>query len=189
MATRGVATLFNRLILKIEREAIESFEYAGDVVDLGCGTAGYRDFIRRSGARYTGVDWAHSLHGTDSADIVADLTADFPLESECADVVTAFQVLEHIPNPAHFLSECERLLRPGGRLFLTTPFMCHIHEAPHDYYRFTRYGLAHLVTQAGLTVETIEESTGFWHTWVLKFNYHETLRTPRLWTLTRRMHS
>lgn len=176
--TRGTATLFNHLILRIERDAIQSFDFAGDVVDLGCGRAGYRDVILRAGARYVGVDWADSPHDTSNADIIADLTADFPLESECADIVTAFQVLEHIPNTAHFLSECARLLRPGGRLYLTTPFMWRIHEAPHDYYRFTRYGLAYAVTQAGLAVESIAETTGFWQTRVLSFNYH-AMRSTR----------
>jgi hypothetical protein len=52
--------------------------------------------------------------------------------------------------------------------------MWHVHEAPHDYYRYTRYGLKYLLDKAGFIDITITENTGFWQTWVLKFNYHTT---------------
>jgi SAM-dependent methyltransferase len=57
------------------------------------------------------------------------------------------EVLEHCHDPQQVLNEFYRVLRPGGKLILTTRFIFPIHDAPHDYYRYTRYGLAHLCRQ------------------------------------------
>jgi len=52
--------------------------------------------------------------------------------------------------------------------------MWHVHEAPHDYYRYTRYGLEYLLKKVGFYEIDIRENTGFWQMWILKFNYHTT---------------
>ena len=64
-----------------------------------------------------------------------------------------------------------RVLDQGGTLFLTVPFQWRVHEAPHDYYRYTPYGLEYLLTQAGFKHISIRELGGFWYTWMLKWNY------------------
>lgn len=52
------------------------------------------------------------------------------------------EVLEHVTDPhAAARGVCE-LLKPGGRLVLTVPFMFPIHDRPYDHFRYTRYGLA-----------------------------------------------
>jgi hypothetical protein len=50
--------------------------------------------------------------------------------------------------------------------------MWRFHEAPHDYYRYTRYGLDYLLAKSGFRNINIKENTGFWQMWILKFNYH-----------------
>jgi len=69
-------------------------------------------------------------------------------------------------------------LRSGGLLLLTVPFQWHVHEAPYDFYRYTRYGLMHLLRKAGFVDVEVVENTGFWQMWLLKFNYH-TVRYSR----------
>ena len=54
------------------------------------------------------------------------------------------------------------------------PFMWHVHEAPRDYYRYTRYGLEYLLKKLGFHKIDIKENSGFWQMWILKFNYHTT---------------
>ena len=51
------------------------------------------------------------------------------------------------------------------------PWQWWIHEAPHDYFRYTPYGLRYLLTQAGFRDITIEPQSGFFSMWVNKLNY------------------
>jgi SAM-dependent methyltransferase len=128
----------------------------------------------RVAREYIGVDWTKSSHDQGNVDVICNVSSRLPFPDNIADVVTAFQVMEHLPEPAVFLAESYRILRPGGGLFITVPFMWHVHEGPYDYYRYTRYGLEYLLSKSGFMNITIRENTGFWQTVVLKFNYHMT---------------
>jgi len=67
-----------------------------------------------------------------------------PFRDATFDVIVANNVIEHLHDPADAVREMRRVLRPGGQLLYTIPFLYPIHEAPHDYTRFTLYGLARL---------------------------------------------
>lgn len=67
-----------------------------------------------------------------------------PFSDATFDVIVANNVIEHLYDPTSGVREMKRVLRPGGQLLYTIPFLYPIHEAPHDYARFTRYGLARL---------------------------------------------
>jgi SAM-dependent methyltransferase len=164
---------FNWLALKANNDSLlKSLGYIkGIVVDLGCGTAPYRQDILRVADRYIGIDWPNSQHDQVCVDVFADLTSNLPFNDDFADTIVSFQVMEHLPEPSLFLAECNRILKPGGRLVVTVPFMWHIHEAPHDYYRYTRYGLKYLLAKNRFVDINIVESTGFWQMMALKFNY------------------
>jgi len=144
----------------------------GRVIDLGCGESPYKEDILKFAGEYIGVDWKKSFHDLGNTGVFADLSKTLPFRDCCADTVVSFQVLEHLPEPGFFLSQCYRILRSHGTVLLTVPFMWHVHEEPHDYFRFTRYGLEYLLKKSGFTDIRIEETTGFWQMWALKFNYH-----------------
>jgi len=163
---------FNFLIHKINKQIAQSLPYKGRVIDFGCGTAPYKEDILKVADEYIGVDWENSLHDQTNVDIFADLCKKLPFDDEYADTVITFQVMEHLPEPNFFLSECYRILKPRGMLFITIPFMWYIHEAPYDYYRYTRYGLEYILKKTGFKEIEIIENTGFWQMWILKFNYH-----------------
>ncbi|CAD5371283.1 Methyltransf_11 domain-containing protein [Rubrivivax sp. A210] len=114
------------------------------VIDLGCGEGPYADLFE--GCRRIAID--RSCEGA-APDLLADVAA-LPLAGGCADIVFCTQVIEHVPRPDRLLAECCRTLRPGGQLVLTGPFYWPLHEEPHDYYRYTRHGFAHLLREAGL---------------------------------------
>jgi glycosyltransferase involved in cell wall biosynthesis len=117
------------------------------VLDIGAGGAPYRELFAH--VDYVTVDRAESLHGdADAFDIVADVES-VPLDDGSADAILCTQVLEHVPRPAGALAEFHRLLVGGGRLFLTAPLTWEEHERPHDYFRYTRSGLEHLLREAG----------------------------------------
>ena len=63
-------------------------------------------------------------------------------------------------------------------MIMEVPFMWWVHEAPYDYYRYTRHGLQYMFEQAGFKDVTIKPQTGFWVMWTLKFNY-QSLRLIR----------
>lgn len=72
-------------------------------------------------------------------------------------VVLCTEVLEHLPEPQRAVDEMFRVLEPGGELLLTTRFLFPIHDAPHDYFRFTKYGLRYLLRRFEI-VELREET-------------------------------
>ncbi|MGE5500015.1 MAG: class I SAM-dependent methyltransferase [Syntrophothermus sp.] len=97
---------------------------------------------------------------------------ELPFKSRAFDSAVSFQVMEHLPEPLEFLKENFRVLKPGGYLLITTPFMWGEHEAPYDFYRYTRYGLKYLAEKAGYEVVSIIPDTKFWATHVLRLNYY-----------------
>jgi SAM-dependent methyltransferase len=73
-------------------------------------------------------------------DLVGDLGA-MPLRGASLDGILCESVLEHVPDARAALRELERVVKPGGRVFLTLPFLWQYHAAPHDYWRWTRPGV------------------------------------------------
>jgi SAM-dependent methyltransferase len=169
----------NYLIHKINNSIAESLTYKGRVLDLGCGTSPYREIILKLADEYIGVDWKNSLHDQSNVNVFADLCKPLPFEDNYADTVVSFQVMEHLPEPLLFLQESFRILKSDGAILITVPFMWHVHEEPHDYFRYTKYGLEYMLNKAGFVDINIKENTGFWQMWILKFNYHTAGFTPR----------
>jgi SAM-dependent methyltransferase len=78
-------------------------------------------------------------------DVIADARDLACFGDGCFDAVFLLEVLEHVVEPDRALAAVHRVLRAGGLLVISTPFVFEIHEAPHDYYRFTEHGLRHLL--------------------------------------------
>ena len=91
---------------------------------------------RRHGFRVVTLDFSPERR----PDVVADACRS-PMAADSFDAVVMGEVLEHCHDPRGALGGARRCLRPGGRLILSTPFIFPIHNAPVDYWRFTRYGL------------------------------------------------
>lgn len=138
------------------REAAQQLA-AGDVVlDAGAQRYYFRPFFRAQ--RYYSCDWQRFK----DLGFMADLSC-LPVASDCCDAVVCTQVLEHVRDPQGVLNELFRALRPGGKLFLTVPQGWALHEEPHNYFYFTRYGLELLFQKAGFDQVTILEKGGiFW---------------------------
>ncbi len=167
--------LISRAINRMVRDRLP--EFSGRVLDLGCGARPFEVDILRHATEYIGVDWSNTMHGN-HADIVADLNRPLPVASQSADHIVSFEVLEHLAEPRVMLSEAFRILRQGGQLTLSVPFQWWVHEAPWDYYRYTRHGLKYLLLNAGFERVIVKPTTGFWSMWLLKLNY-QLARLPR----------
>lgn len=175
---------YNWLIYDVSDQWLEKFKqhYRGHLYDLGCGEMPYKDWLLTHARQYTGVDWSGTLHQL-KANILADLNEPLPIESEVADTVISLSVMEHLREPQVFLSEAHRILKGGGSMVLQVPFMWWVHEAPHDYYRYTQYGLRYMFEKAGFTDIAVYPQTGFWTMWVLKLNYQTTRLVRGPWPI------
>jgi len=121
----------------------------GRVLDVGCGRKPYRRLV--PAAEYVGLELdTPELRGLGAADLYYS-GGRFPVPDASFDAVICSQVLEHIFQPAEFLAEIRRVLRPGGKLLLTTPFAWDEHSQPYDFGRYSSFGLAHLLAESGFT--------------------------------------
>ncbi len=161
--------------LDINDKFIKNLKLKGNVVDLGCGIAAHKEVILKTAQKYIGVDWESCKHDKSRIDVFANLNEDKLAFEDCSfDNALSLEVLEHLNNPPHILKEACRILKPGGNIIITTPFMWWIHEPPYDYFRYTKYGLEYLLKQNGFENIKIQPKTGFWFMWLLKLNYYLT---------------
>jgi 2-polyprenyl-3-methyl-5-hydroxy-6-metoxy-1,4-benzoquinol methylase len=129
----------------------------GKCIDLGCGQAPFRRIAASVTSEYDTLDIENRIGDlTFHADvcdmgIVADALYDSAL---------CLQVLEHVPDPFAAMREINRVLKRGGVLVLSVPHISRLHEEPHDYYRYTKYGLRYLAEVAGFDVLSIMPTGG-----------------------------
>lgn len=120
----------------------------GSLLDVGCGTKPYLSLFDVD--TYIGLDIDSDVaRQREIADYYYDGQA-FPFDDGTFDSVLCNQVLEHVFNPDEFLGEIARVLRPGGKLLLTVPFVWDEHEQPFDFARYSSFGLRALLEKQGL---------------------------------------
>jgi SAM-dependent methyltransferase len=122
------------------------------LLDLGCGARPFAPLYQPAFRRCFACDVPASPYGLAGVDFLARAAA-LPLRDASLDCVLCTEVLEHVPDPATALSEIARVLRGGGYLILTVPFLVELHEEPEDYYRYTSHGLVYLLGEAGFELE------------------------------------
>ncbi|HYO81523.1 MAG TPA: class I SAM-dependent methyltransferase [Bryobacteraceae bacterium] len=130
------------------------------VLDAGAGEAQYAPLFDH--LRYTAVDlgvgdeqWEYTR-----LNAVADL-ASLPFPDGCFDAAVNIVTLEHVQEPSRVLSEIGRVLRPGGQLLLVTPMEWEEHQVPHDYFRYTSFGLQHLLASNDFAVQQLTPVGGY----------------------------
>lgn len=135
------------------REVIYSAKYAkGRLLDVGCGKKPYFLIFSPKVESYIGIDLLSS-GSSDAIDAFADICL-LPFVKESFDTVLCSEVLEHVSDPFVAIREIHRVLKKVGVLILSCPQTYQLHDAPSDYYRFTKYGLIELVeSQDGFRVE------------------------------------
>src|ERR1039458_6992446 len=129
------------------------------LLDAGAGECAYKRFF--SGARYLSVDAAignpsWNYHNLDCISALDRL----PFQEQSFDAVLCTQTLEHLEWPRESVQELFRVLKPGGTLYLTAPMAHHEHQAPHDFFRYTSYGLESICRKAGFTTVQITPFCG-----------------------------
>jgi SAM-dependent methyltransferase len=140
-----VAYLYLSDLLAITARFAQGIE--GDVLDYGCGGSPYRRLFDRA-RKYVGAD----IERGPNVDLVLTSDGKTGEPADSYDAVLSSQVLEHLGDPVGYLDECRRILKPGGKLLLTTHGMFEEHGCPDDYFRWTGRGLKRTVEAAGLEV-------------------------------------
>jgi len=116
---------------------------SGKILDVGCGTKPYKNIFLYE--KYDGLEIDTSrTRANGQAEYYYDGQV-FPFENDSYDAVLCNQVLEHIFEPSIFLKEINRVLKKGGLLLLTVPFVWDEHEQPYDYTRYTSFGISDIL--------------------------------------------
>lgn len=159
LTARGLAHTFSLasyLLEKATRPRIDRYA-RGTLLDAGSGRSPYKKELQARGVQVVSIDVEDRAGEIDHVTDIQDMP---PIADSSMDVVLCTQVLEHVPRPWDAVREIERVLKPGGTLILSVPHLSLIHEAPHDYYRYTRYGLTSMIEAAGLEVAEIQATGG-----------------------------
>jgi SAM-dependent methyltransferase len=137
-------------VLRRQRQAIRGLLESpalklrgASVLDFGCGTRPYEPWFTAAGARYRGAD----IDG--APDVAVREDGSLPAPDATYDVVASFQVLEHVWDVGTYLRESHRVLKPEGRLLLSTHGSWFYHPHPGDYRRWTAEGLRREVEAHG----------------------------------------
>jgi len=138
----------------------QSLPAGARLLDAGAGEGRHAALFPRQ--RYCGVDlavgdvaWNYSR-----LDAVADLSA-LPFKSAAFDAAINIVTLEHVRDPQRVLCELARALATGGRLLAIVPHEWEVHQSPHDYFRYTRHGMAYLLARAGFDQVEIRPVGGY----------------------------
>ncbi|MEM6517247.1 MAG: class I SAM-dependent methyltransferase [Bacteroidota bacterium] len=139
---------------------IKKYAY-GKVLDIGCGNKPYKSLFDNKYVDYLGCDVVQS--NQNKVDLICHAT-DIPLANSSIDTIFCTQVIEHIEDTNALLKEVYRLLVPNGVIILSGPMYWHLHEEPHDFFRFTKYGFRALLENYNFDIIEITANGGKWST-------------------------
>ncbi len=133
-------------------QALSDFD--GRVLDIGAGQQPFRPYLPQT-AHYIALEVV-PIPGNDVIASVLNL----PFSAGTFDHIICTEVLEHVPEPRRALAEIHRVLRGHGRAYITVPMTWGHHYVPHDYYRYTRFGITYLLEKEGFHVERVYQIGG-----------------------------
>ena len=138
-----------------------SQNYGGNkrILDVGCGTKPYKNLFQRDD--YIGIDINGGFHSDSKKTIDKFYNGqNIPYNNNSFDIVISTQVFEHVEYPEKLLKEIFRVLKNGGILFLTMPFVWPEHEIPYDFRRLTRFEHKRILEQNNFKIISIKPTSG-----------------------------
>lgn len=147
----------------VRKRLLESFArlaplLKGNLIDFGCGSKPYKSLFDVS--EYIGVDYENPGHPhlNEQIDVFYDGKV-LPFEHDRFDAAFSSEVFEHVFNLPEIIKELNRVLKTNGLLLLSCPFSYCEHEVPHDFARYSSFGIRHLLEQNGFEIIQ-QEKTG-----------------------------
>lgn len=161
-------------VTKFVQEVAKSLLPGTSILDAGAGECVYKRYFDHCG--YKSVDYAvgDAAWNYKNLDYVSRLD-DMPIEDNCFDAVLCTEVLEHLEWPRESIQEIYRVIKPGGRLFVTTPMSHPEHQIPYDYFRYTSYGLQSVCEKAGFVDVKIKSFGGMFTRWAYELPWIQQL--------------
>lgn len=152
----------------------------GVLLDIGCGSKPYEKLFESFVEKYIGLEYSpESGYRGNKADLCGD-AGYLPLADESVDTILCTEVMEHVPNPEKTIEEFARVLRPGGTVITTAPFVYPIHDA-YDFFRYSPDGLKVMMERHGLKVQEVKPLAGTAVTMAIMFNMY-WYDTGFIWT-------
>jgi len=141
---------------------IESASGIAKALDAGAGPQDKKKFVVGKNYIYESSDFDDIF---DSSSLIKQTyicsVESMPMDPDIYELVLSIQVLEHVQNPEKAISEMSRVLKSGGKLFLSTNFLYPRHGSPYDYFRFTYEGLIKICSKHNLKIISIDSHGGF----------------------------
>jgi SAM-dependent methyltransferase len=129
---------------------VEALPQDAVILDVGAGHGDFSELFEKRGALYLDV------FPYPEVDLVCDLTQVVPFRKDSIEAIALVNVLEHVYNGNELISIMAEILKPGGLLWVTVPFLLKIHQEPYDFFRCTSHALERMGSAVGLQVERIE---------------------------------
>jgi SAM-dependent methyltransferase len=192
---RGFAEWIMREIQRTRRRRVQRYVPSGSLLDVGCGDGRFVRHMAEHGWQATGVDFsAAALTLAQSRDSAARFLYgslfDHDFEPASVDLVTLWQVLEHIGEPREFLGRCRDLMRPGGVFVAAVPNIEGLSarltgerwwglDVPRHLVHYSPRTLCHGLEEAGFTVLKVNHLS-------LQYDPYALLHSSLDWVFTRR---
>lgn len=135
------------------------------VLDYGAGNSPYQAYV--SCDRYAKADITQNAAG--DIDLLIHPGKRLDVAEASFDLILLLDVLEHVPYPLFVLEEMRRLIKPGGTLIVSIPFIYREHETPNDYCRYTRFGAERLIEDNGGRIARMEKVGNAYYTLLTLF--------------------
>ena len=130
---------------------------SGNSLDAGCGDMPYKSYIINLVTNYDTIDFEEHVPGIT---YIGDLQDMYMIKDDTYDTILCFEVLEHLPNPFKAVREIRRIIKNNGMLILSVPHLSRLHDVPHDYFRYTKFGLKALLEENGFEIVEIKTRGG-----------------------------
>ena len=130
------------------------------LLDFGCGSKPYKALFTVSEYVGTDIEVSGHDHRNEEIDVYYDGKT-LPFADETFDSIFSSEVFEHVFNLSQILDELNRVLKPGGCMLLTVPFVWDEHEIPYDFARYTSFGLKHILREKGFVIVQEKKTTNY----------------------------
>lgn len=124
---------------------------SGKVLDFGAGSQPYRPLLANCSS-YVSLEYDTPQNRERKVASIFYDGQSIPVDDSSFDGLLSTQTLEHVPNPDIIVAEWARVLKEGGLLLVTMPFMWPEHEMPYDFQRYSTKGLRLLLEKSGFEI-------------------------------------